>query len=139
MRILIADDNMTLLGSLAGLVSSFGGVEIISQHTNGQQVLDALESDPTIDLVVSDLQMPVMDGIELTLRLKELFPTVKICLLTASDQIETIKEAMHAGVDGYLLKNADRGELETAMNMIVSGNKFYSPEVLTLLANDPIK
>lgn len=136
MRILVAEDHRILLDSIAMLLSSIDGVEVVSKHTNGRQVLTALEIDSAIDLVVSDLQMPVMGGIELTLQLRERFPTVKICLLTVADQPEAIKEAIRAGADGYVLKSAERTELETALNMIVKGNKFYSEQVLMQLASE---
>jgi len=136
MRILIAEDHRILLESLAMLLSSIDGVEVVSKHTNGRQVLNALELEKDIDLIVSDLQMPVMGGIELTLKLREFFPEVKICLLTVADQPEAIKEAIRAGADGYVLKSAERSELETALSMIMRGNKFYSEQVLMQLAND---
>ncbi len=136
MRILIVEDHRILLDSLALLLSGMNDVEVISKHTNGRQVLNALEIEPTIDLVVSDVQMPIMGGIELTLKLRERFPHVKICLLTVADQPEAVKEAIRAGADGYVLKSAERSELETALNMITKGNKFYSEQVLMLLAND---
>lgn len=136
MRILIAEDHRILLESLAMLLSSIDGVEVVSKHTNGRQVLNALELEKDIDLIVSDLQMPVMGGIELTLKLREFFPEVKICLLTVADQPEAIKEAIRAGADGYVLKSAERSELEMALSMIMRGNKFYSEQVLMQLAND---
>lgn len=136
MRILIAEDHRILLNALALLLSGIEGVEVVSKHTNGKQVLAALELHDDIDLVVSDVQMPIMGGIELTLRLRERFPQVRICLLTVADQPEAVKEAIRAGADGYVLKSAEQVELETAIHMIVKGSKFYSPEVLLLLAND---
>ncbi|KQS33869.1 response regulator transcription factor [Dyadobacter sp. Leaf189] len=136
MRILIAEDHRILLESLAMLLSSMKNVEVVSKHTNGHQVLAALEKDPDIHLVVSDVQMPVMGGIELTLKLRERFPGIKICLLTVADKPETIKEAIRAGADGYILKSADRRELETALNLICDGSKYYCAEVLTALARD---
>ncbi|SFC38248.1 response regulator [Spirosoma endophyticum] len=136
MRILVADDHRILLDGIAMLLSSIDGVEVVSKHTNGRQVLTALEIEPDITLVVSDVQMPVMGGIELTLQLRERFPHVKICLLTVADQPEAIKEAIRAGADGYVLKNAERSELETALSMIAKGNKFYSEQVLMQLANE---
>lgn len=136
MRILIAEDHRILLESLALLLASIEDVEVISKHTNGKQVLTALEIGPEIDLVVSDLQMPVMGGIELTLKLRERFPNVRICLLTVADQPEAIKEAIRAGADGYVLKSAERSELENALRMIMKGNKYYSQEVLLQLANE---
>ncbi len=136
MRILVAEDHRILLDSIAMLLASIDGVEVVSKHTNGRQVLTALEIDPNIDVVVSDLQMPVMGGIELTIQLRQHFPHVKICLLTVSDQPEAIKEAIRAGADGYVLKSAERIELETALSMITKGTKFYSEQVLMQLAHE---
>lgn len=136
MRILVAEDHRMILDSLVMLLSSIDGVEVVSKHTNGRQVLTALEIDPDIAVVVSDLQMPVMGGIELTIKLRQRFPHVKICLLTVEDQSDAIKEAIRAGADGYVLKSAERAELEKALHMIAKGNKFYSEQVLMQLANE---
>ncbi|AUD07500.1 DNA-binding response regulator [Spirosoma pollinicola] len=136
MRILVAEDHRMILDSLALLLSSIDGIEVVSKHTNGRQVLTALEIEPDIAVVVSDLQMPVMGGIELTIKLRERFPHVKICLLTVEDKPDTIKEAIRAGADGYVLKSAERAELETALHMIVKGNKFYSEQVMMQLAHE---
>ncbi|MCX6218925.1 response regulator transcription factor [Spirosoma sp.] len=136
MRILVAEDHRILLDSLAMLLASIDGVEVVSKHTNGQQVLTALEIESDITLVVSDVQMPVMGGIELTIQLRQRFPQVKICLLTVADQPEAIKEAIRAGADGYVLKSAERSELETALRTISKGNKFYSEQVMLQLANE---
>ncbi|WP_342087710.1 response regulator transcription factor [Dyadobacter sp. OTU695] len=136
MRILIAEDHRIVLDSLCLLLSGMEGVEVVSKHTNGQQILTALELEPDIDLVVSDVQMPIMGGIELTLKMRERFPQVKICLLTVADQPSAIKEAIRAGADGYVLKSADREELETSLNMIMKGTRFFSEKVLMTLANE---
>jgi DNA-binding NarL/FixJ family response regulator len=137
MRILVVEDHRILLESIAMLLASIDGLEVVSKHTNGRQALTVLENDPAIELIVSDVQMPIMGGIELTLQLRQRFPGVKICLLTVADQPEAIKEAIRAGADGYVLKSAERAELEMAINMIAQGNKYYSEQVLMLLAKDP--
>lgn len=136
MRIFVVEDHRILLDSIAMLLSSIEGVDVVSKHTNGQQVLTRLEIDSTIDLIVSDLQMPIMGGIELTLQLRERFPHIKICLLTVADQSDAIKEAIRAGADGYVLKSAERSELETALSMIMKGSKYYSEQVLMQLASE---
>ena len=136
MRILVVEDHRILLDSLAMLLSSMDDVEVVSKHTNGKQALSALELDPDIDLVVADLQMPVMGGIELTLQMRQQFPDVKICLLTVAEEANAIKEAIRAGADGYVLKSAERTELETALSVIGSGSKFYSEQVMLILAKD---
>ncbi len=136
MRILVAEDQRILLDSIAMLLSSIEGVEVVSKHTNGRQVLTALDLDSDIAIVVSDVQMPIMGGIELTLQIRQRFPHVKICLLTVADEPEAIKEAIRAGADGYVLKSAERSELETALSLITKGSKFYSEQVLMKLAND---
>jgi DNA-binding NarL/FixJ family response regulator len=137
MRLIVVEDHRILLESIALLLGSIEGVEVVSKHTNGKLALTALENDPTIDLVVSDLQMPVMGGIELTLQIRQRFPGLRICLLTVSEQPEAIKEAIRAGADGYVLKTAERTELEKALRTIAAGNKYYSEDVLQQLAKDP--
>ncbi|KAA9355272.1 response regulator transcription factor [Larkinella humicola] len=139
MRILVAEDHRILLESISMLLSSIDGIEVVGKYTNGRQVLTALEVEKGIDLVVSDLQMPVMGGIELTLQIRAHFPDVKICLLTVADQPEAIKEALRAGADGYVLKSAEREDLETALKTICEGRKFYSDAVLMQLAHDPVQ
>jgi DNA-binding NarL/FixJ family response regulator len=136
MRILVAEDHRILLDSIAMLLASIDGVDVVSKHTNGQQVLTALDTEPDINLVVSDVQMPIMGGIELTIQLRQRFPHVKICLLTVADQPEAIKEAIRAGADGYVLKSAERSELESALSAISKGSKFYSEQVMMQLANE---
>ncbi|MGV3601378.1 MAG: response regulator [Dyadobacter fermentans] len=136
MRIILADDHRILLEALAALLGSIEGIEVVSKHTNGKQVMTALELEKDIDLVVSDVQMPIMGGIELTLRMREVFPQIRICLLTVADQPEAIKEAIRAGADGYVLKSAERSELEKALQLVSKGNKYYSEEVLIQLATD---
>lgn len=135
MRIILAEDHRILLESIALLLSSIEGVEVVGKCVNGRQVLTVLEANPDIDLVVSDLQMPVMGGIDLTLQLRERFPGMKICLLTVAEEPEAIKEAVRAGADGYVLKSAERSELETALRIIAGGHKYYSEQVLMRLAN----
>jgi DNA-binding NarL/FixJ family response regulator len=137
MRLIVVEDHRILLESIAMLLGSIEGMEVISKHTNGKLALTALENDPAIELVVSDMQMPVMGGVELTLQIRQRFPGVRICLLTVSDQPEAIKEAIRAGADGYVLKTAERAELEKALRTIAGGNKYYSEEVLLQLAKDP--
>lgn len=77
MRILVADDHRILLDSLALLLSGMDNIQVVSKHTNGIQVLAALEIESDIDLVVSDVQMPLMGGIELTLQMRVRFPKSK--------------------------------------------------------------
>jgi DNA-binding NarL/FixJ family response regulator len=137
MRLIVVEDHRILLESIAMLLGSIAGMEVVSKHTNGKLALTALENDPAIDLVVSDLQMPMMGGVELTLQIRQRFPGVRICLLTVSEQPEAIKEAIRAGADGYVLKTAERAELEKALLTIAAGNKYYSEEVLLQLAKDP--
>jgi DNA-binding NarL/FixJ family response regulator len=134
MRIVICDDHKMVVDALSLLLESIDGIEVVSKHYDGKDVLVALELDPTIDIVLSDLQMEVIGGIELTLQVRRLFPHVKICLLTVADEPESIKEAIRAGADGYVLKNAEREELEKALRSIYRGHKGYTQPVLLQLA-----
>ena len=137
MRIIVAEDHKIVLDSLCGLLAGMKGIEVIAKHLNGQQVLATLAIDPDIDLVISDVQMPVMGGIELTLKMRERFPNVKICLLTVADSPDAIRKAINAGADGYVFKMVDVRELETAIDLISKGSKYYCAEALAILARDP--
>lgn len=135
MRVLIADDHEFILDSLEILLSSIENCEVVATFPNGKALLKALETTENIDLVLSDFNMPEMNGIELTYQIRQQFPTVKILLLTVSEDANTIQEAFQAGVSGYVMKKAGKAELEKALQVIFSGQKYYSESVVFELLN----
>jgi DNA-binding NarL/FixJ family response regulator len=100
---------------------------------DSRKVADFLDNQ-AVDILVSDLHMPYFSGIDLTLQLKKTYPNVKILLLTMAEDALHIREALRAGVHGYVLKKTGRDELEKAILKLIEGKKYYSEAVIDELA-----
>ncbi len=135
MRILIADDHQFILESIEILLSTMPNFEVVATHNNAKDLLRSLEIYPGIDLVMTDYNMPEMNGIELTYQIRQKFPLVKVLLLTVSEDFQTIQEAFQAGVAGYVMKKAGKEEFEKALKVIAAGQKYYSESVVFELLN----
>lgn len=135
-RVLIADDHVIVAESLSILIDTMDDIEVVGTANNGWQVLTFLETNDA-DVVLTDLHMPLMNGIETTIRVREKYPNVRVMLLTMSEEPAVIKEALVAGVDGYIMKRAERKELERAIKTVASGQKFFSEAVVMRLAQMP--
>jgi DNA-binding NarL/FixJ family response regulator len=135
-RVLIADDHVIVAESLSILIDTMDDIEVVGTANNGWQVLTFLETND-VDIVLTDLHMPLMNGIETTIRVREKYPKVRVMLLTMSEEAAVIKEALVAGVDGYIMKRAERKELERAIKTVASGQKFFSEDVVMRLAQMP--
>ena len=131
-RILLVDDHQIILDSLELLFDLMEGVEVVGTLRDSREVLPFLEQQP-IDLLVTDLTMPYMDGIQLSFQVRERFPEQKILMLTVNDQPDLIQDAFKAGVSGYVMKKAGREELEEAVRTTASGQLHYSQEVMKTL------
>lgn len=135
-RVLIADDHVIVAESLSILIDTMDGIEVVGTANNGWQVLTFLETNEA-DIVLADLHMPLMNGIETTIRVREKHPKVRIMLLTMSEEPAVIKEALVAGVDGYIMKRTERKELESALKTVASGQRYFSEAVVMRLAQLP--
>jgi DNA-binding NarL/FixJ family response regulator len=129
MRILIADDHEIFLDSLSMLIATFSNVEVVGNCKNALEVLDFLQNH-TVNLLITDYQMPQMSGIELTLQLRQKYPSVKVLMLSVSEEAEMIREAFQAGVWGYMMKRAGKAELQKAILTIANGQKYFSESVV---------
>jgi DNA-binding NarL/FixJ family response regulator len=135
MRLIIADDHQFILESIEILLSTLPNVEVIACYNNGNEVLAALKTDENIDLVLTDNNMPELGGIELTYKIRQLYPSIKVILLTVSEDAGTIQAAFKAGISGYVMKKAGRDELELALKTVMAGKKYYSESVVFELLN----
>jgi DNA-binding NarL/FixJ family response regulator len=135
MRLLIADDHQFILESIEILISTMPGYEVVGIYNNGREVLNALKVHENIDLILTDNNMPELSGIELTYQLRQLYPKIKVILLTVSEDVETIQKAFQAGVVGYVMKKAGREEFENALKTVAAGKKYYSESVVFELLN----
>lgn len=127
-RILLIDDQGAVRASLAAILGSDPGIDVVGQGNNGEEAL-ALVATDTPDLVLMDLQMPVMNGVQATRRLKRAHPDLPVLVLTTYAADEWVFDAIHAGADGYLLKDMRPAQLLEAIKGTVERKTFLDPAI----------
>ncbi len=127
-KVILADDHPMFLDGLTELLKKEKEIEIVGLAVNGNEVMDILENKPA-DLIITDVNMPELDGVELTRKLKKSYPEIKILALTMHGSENTISTLLKLGVDGYILKEADIEELLSAIHTIINDEQYFSPEV----------
>ncbi len=136
-RLLIIDDHQLVLDGLSAIVKDLKTIELIGTASNGRDALTLIEAlNP--DLVISDIDMPVMNGIQLTETMKRKFPHIKLMLLTMHNEPSLVYKLMELGVDGYLLKNADRGDLLTGILKMRKSESFFPEKEIPRSNNSTI-
>lgn len=138
-KIAIVDDNTFLIKAVEEKLSFFEDLEVRFNAMNGADVLEQLEKNHNIDLILMDIEMPVMNGIEATEKVKQKYPHIKIIMLTVFDNDENIFNAIKAGADGYLLKEINAGDLHSGIVETLNGGAAMNPSIalktLKLLRN----
>ncbi len=117
---------ITRLG-LSSLLEGEEGLEIVGTAVNGKELLEKIR-DIELDLILMDIEMPVMNGIQVTRILKDQRPSLKIIMVTDYDEGPLVRQARQAGADGYLLKNLDKARIMQALKRVLSGGAFYQTE-----------
>jgi two-component system, NarL family, nitrate/nitrite response regulator NarL len=129
-RIAIVDDHQIVIDGLQSLLEDEKQLRIVATATSGQQMLKTLENTE-VDLLLTDIQMPEMNGMELAVKVRTHFPTIKILALSMSGQGELVNEMIDkADIGGYVLKNIGKKELVSAIEKIHGGGVYFSEEVL---------
>jgi DNA-binding NarL/FixJ family response regulator len=127
-RVLIADDHPVVRRGMGALLASLDGVQVVGEAEDGAAaVREAQLNRP--DVVVMDLQMPVLDGVEATRRLAAAVPDTAVLVLTMFEDDEAVFAAMRAGARGYLLKGAGQEEILAAIRSVVAGQVVIGPGV----------
>lgn len=134
-RILIADDHRVFIDGMAALLKEIPGMEVVGAAVNGEEMIRQVEVLKP-DVVLSDIQMPVMDGIAATTEIHKKFPNVKVVALTMLNETLFIKKMLEAGASGYVLKTIDKDELVRVIQKVAAGEKHFSPEVTAQLMNN---
>jgi DNA-binding NarL/FixJ family response regulator len=127
-KIIIADDHQMFIDGIKALLKGHKEMQILAEAKTGREVLQLLEQVPA-DIVLMDVNMPDMDGIEATKQVKQLHPNVKILMLTMFSTRDYIEKLLRVGADGYILKNTGKSELTLAVETVMNGEPFYSKEV----------
>ena len=128
-KVLIVDDDLLIRESLKLILATFEGIEVVETKESGKSCLDFLKSNE-VDLVLLDLRMPIMDGIEVLKQQKLEGRKEKFLVLTTFDEDDLIKSALHYGASGYILKNSTPDHIVQAIRTVAGGNSVFHPDVL---------
>lgn len=127
-KLIIADDHTMFLQGIISLIEHESSIKIVGKAVNGIEVLNILKIQ-NADMVLLDISMPEMDGIELSKILKKEYPFLKIIIVSTHSNAKIISRLIRIGVNGYLLKNAEKSELLEAIYTVADGKKYFSKDV----------
>lgn len=134
-HILLADDHTILRAGLKMMLNAQPDMEVVGEAQDGRQALhEAQRLHP--DIILMDITMPDMNGIEATKQVKKLLPEVKVLILTMHENEEYVFQALRAGASGYMLKEAADTDLINALHVIQSGNFYLSPAAQSVMVGD---
>ncbi|MRG86859.1 response regulator transcription factor [Salinibacillus xinjiangensis] len=132
-RVLIADDHQVVRKGLIYFFQTQSDIEIVGEAGNGEEVLSFLTDKKAVDIVLMDVQMPRMDGIEATQKIHEKFPNVKVLMLTSFSDYNSVIPAIKAGASGYQLKDADPENLAEAIRKVKNGENMVDEKAASHL------
>ncbi len=127
-RIIIADDHQVIIDGLKSMLREEEDIEVIAEANDGQKVLDILGRQQP-DVLLLDVNMPKMNGIETTKQIQKKHPDCRVLILTMYNKTEFIRNLIAVGASGYVLKNTGREELLYAIRKVAGGADFYDTEV----------
>ncbi|MFZ2362679.1 MAG: response regulator transcription factor [Anaerolineae bacterium] len=127
-RLLLVDDQRLMREGLHTLLDMEPGLQVVGEAANGQEALNAYAAS-TPDVVLMDVRMPVMDGVEATRQLRARWPAARVIILTTFDDDEYVFEGLRAGAAGYLLKDVSIQELAEAIHAVMAGGVLIEPSV----------
>jgi DNA-binding NarL/FixJ family response regulator len=127
-RVVLADDHDLVRSGIKALLSMVEGVEVIAEARNGQELVALVESLKP-DIVMTDISMPVMDGITAIAEIHKKDPTVRMLVLSLYDTVDFVKRAVTHGACGYLMKDAPPFELEQAVRSVMASGSYFSPAI----------
>lgn len=132
-RVLIADDHTLVRESLVGLLQGDAGIVVVAQAADGVETVEkALATRP--DVVVTDLSMPRLGGLEVVRRLREALPDTRVLVLTMHKEDEYVLQAVRAGASGYLVKDSAAADLLAAVRALHAGRGYFGPQAALTLA-----
>lgn len=134
-RVLIADDHQIILDGLKSLLDEQEGIHVVSTALNGREALEVLKV-LTVEVVMIDIDMPVMNGLEAATEIKKMKNPPRVIILSMHAESGMVKSLVELGVDGYLVKNSSKDELVNAIKNVCNGKKVFSPDITMSLAGN---
>ncbi len=133
-KVVVVDDHTLLLEAIGGLVRDFENFEVLYLCKNGQELLEKLKFPKNIpDIVLMDINMPLLNGIETTKALNEKYPQIKVIALSVEENEKTILKMLRAGAKGYLMKDTKKEILKEALNQVVEKGYYHTNTISKLL------
>lgn len=137
-RILLADDHPLIRSGIATLLQSYKDFEIVGEAQDGEEAVEKTK-DLEPDVLVIDLSMPKLSGIEATKIITKRYPEVRVLVLTMHENEEYVYQILKSGAGGYVLKSAGKEELSAAIRAVAKGERFFSPRVSEIMAESYVR
>ena len=127
--IVIAYEDQLFIDGIKSILKQEIGIDIVGEANNGLDLYKLVQKSDNIDLILSDIRMPLMDGIQATKIITKEYPNIPIIALSMYDQESDVLEMLEAGAKGYLIKNSGKSEMIKAIHTVVNKGKYFSPEL----------
>jgi DNA-binding NarL/FixJ family response regulator len=133
-KVMVVDDDELVRSSLKIILNMNPNMQVSETCSNGDEAFESISKNPDIDVILMDIRMPVCDGVLATKKILEVYPHVRIIILTTFDDDEYIFEALKNGAKGYLLKNVSADKVMEAIKIVYEGNMLIHPDIATKLS-----
>ena len=137
-KVLLVDDHKIVRDGIKLMLKSQAGIDVVAETDDGQKVTELLEHTP-VDVIVMDINMPEMNGIQAAKMVKKAYPDIKILALTMSSDDTHIRQMVQAGASGYIMKSAGREELTEAIQDVIEGKHYFSDQATQSIMMDLVK
>jgi len=137
-RVLLVDDHAVLRDALKVLLESTGGIRVVGLAPDGRSAVQMVKRTKP-DVVLMDIVMPGLNGIEATAEIRSIAPSTRVLILSMLSDVEFVHRALRAGADGYVLKTSSRNDVVTAVKAVYAGSRYLSPEISESVLDDYVR